>query len=98
MLKAAGNAGLDPRDLSFKHTVQLWTEWVSRGLSATKDCGLLFTLIAKCRVGNRPGRIQPRIRKRRPKPYPWLKFPAAKLDERSSAKATHGRQSKCHSG
>ena len=75
MAQAASNAGLDPRDLSFKHTVQLWTEWVSRGLSATKDCGLLFTLIAKCRVGNRPGRIEPRMRKRRPKPYPWLKIP-----------------------
>ncbi len=25
--------------------------------------------------GNRPGRIEPRARKRRPKPYPWLKVP-----------------------
>jgi hypothetical protein len=32
--QAACNAGIDPRELSFKHTVQLWTEWVSRGLSA----------------------------------------------------------------
>ncbi|OGB77087.1 MAG: transposase, partial [Burkholderiales bacterium RIFOXYC12_FULL_60_6] len=36
MAQAACNAGVDPRDLSFKHTVQLWTEWGSRGLSATK--------------------------------------------------------------
>ena len=50
MAQAASNAGVDPRDLSFKHTVQLWTEWVSRGLSATKDCGRLFTLIAQCRI------------------------------------------------
>ena len=77
MAQAACNAGIDPRELSFKHTVQLWTEWVSRGLSATKGCGLLFTLIAQCRVGNRPGRIEPRMRKRRPKPYPWLKVPRA---------------------
>ena len=77
MAQAASNAGIDPRELSFKHTVQLWTEWVSRGLSATKDCGRLFTLIAQCRVGNRPGRIEPRMRKRRPKPYPWLKVPRA---------------------
>ena len=75
MAQAASNAGVDPRGLSFKHTVQLWTEWVARGLSATKDCGRLFTLIAQCRVGNRPGRIEPRMRKRRPKPYPWLKIP-----------------------
>ena len=77
MAQAACNAGIDPRELSFKHTVQLWTEWVSRGLSATKDGGRLFTLIAQCRVGNRSGRIEPRMRKRRPKPYPWLKVPRA---------------------
>jgi hypothetical protein len=77
MAQAACNAGIDPRELSFKHTVQLWTEWVSRGLSATKDDGRLFTLIAQYRVGNRPGRIEPRMRKRRPKPYPWLKVPRA---------------------
>ena len=77
MAQAACNASVDPRSLSFKHTVQLWMEWGSRGLSATKDCGLLFTLIAQCRVGHRPGRIEPRMRKRRPKPYPWLKVPRA---------------------
>jgi hypothetical protein len=77
MAQAACNAGIDPRELSFKHTVQLWTEWVSRGLSATKDDGRLFALIAQCRVGNRSGRIEPRMRKRRPKPYPWLKVPRA---------------------
>jgi len=77
MAQAASNAGLDPRGLSFKHTVQLWTEWVTRGMSATKDSQRLFTLIAQCRVGHRPGRIEPRMRKRRPKPYPWLKVPRA---------------------
>jgi hypothetical protein len=77
MAQAACNAGIDPRELSFKHTVQLWTEWVSRGLSATKDDGRLFTLIAQCRVGNRSGRMEPRMRKRRPKPYPWLKVSRA---------------------
>ena len=77
MAQAACNASVDPPSLSFKHTVQLWMEWGSRGLSATKDGGLLFTLIAQCRVGHRPGRIEPRMRKRRPKPYPWLKVPRA---------------------
>lgn len=77
MAQAACNAGIDPRELSFKHTVQLWTEWVSRGLSATKDGGRLFVLIAQRRVGNRSGRMEPRMRKRRPKPYPWLKVSRA---------------------
>jgi len=78
MAQAASHAGVDPRNLSFKHALQLWTEWVSRGLSAAKDGGRLFTLIAQRGVGNRPGRIEPRMRKRRPKPYPWLKVPRAK--------------------
>jgi len=77
MAQAASKAGIDPRNLSFKHTLQLCTEWLSRGLSATTDCGQLLRLIAQCRVGNRPGRIEPRMRKRRPKPYPWLKVPRA---------------------
>ena len=59
MAQVACNAGIDPRGLRFKHTVQLWTKWVSRGLSATKDGGRLFTLIAQCRAGHRPGRIEP---------------------------------------
>ena len=78
MAQAACNAGVDPRRLSFKHTVQMWTEWVARGLSGTHDCGRLFMLIAQCPVGHRPGRIEPRMRKRRPKPYAWLKEPRAR--------------------
>lgn len=70
MAQAASYADVDPRSLSFKHTVQLWTEWVARGLSATTDNQRLFTLIAQCKVGHRSGRIEPRMRKRRPKPYP----------------------------
>ena len=77
MAQAASNAGVDPRGLSFKHTVQLWTEWVARGLSATADCQRLFALIAQCKFGNRPGRIEPRMRKRRPKSFPWLKVSRA---------------------
>ena len=75
MAQAANDAGVDPRHLSFKHTVQMWSEWTSRGLPATSDHGGLFTLIAQSKVGHRPGRIEPRMRKRRPKPYPWLKEP-----------------------
>jgi hypothetical protein len=77
MAQAACNAGVDPRRLSFKHTVQLWAEWIARGLATTTDCQRLFTLIAQSRVGHRSGRLEPRMRKRRPKPYPWLKIPRA---------------------
>ena len=79
MAQAAFNAEVHPRQLSFKHTVQLWTEWISRRLCSNRagNIAVLFALVAQLRVGNRPGRIEPRARKRRPKPYPWLKVPRA---------------------
>ncbi len=77
MAQAASHAGRDPRELSFKHTVQLWSEWVARGLSPAHDGGRMFDLIAQRKVGHRPGRFEPRMRKRRPKPYPWPKTPRA---------------------
>ena len=82
MAQAACNAGVEPRSLSFKHTVQLWAAWNGRGMSATADAGCLFTLIAQSRVAHRPARIEPRMRKRRPKPYPWLKESRAKARRR----------------
>jgi hypothetical protein len=79
MAQAASDAGVDPRSLSFKHASQLWTQWNACGLTANAE---LFTLIAQSTLAHRPGRIEPRQRKRRPKPYPWLKKPRdqARLD------------------
>ena len=79
MTQAALNAGVHPRELSFKHTVQMWTEWSSQRLpnNPALHNPTLFRLIAQLKVGNRPDRIEPRARKRRPKPYPWLKVPRA---------------------
>ncbi|MHB8348517.1 MAG: IS4 family transposase, partial [Acidiferrobacterales bacterium] len=82
MAQAALDAGVHPRQLSFKHTVQLWTEWTAHRVDLRTDPDTLFRLIAQNRVGNRPGRIEPRARKRRPKPYPWLKIPRAEARER----------------
>ena len=73
MAQAASHAGVDPRGLSFKHTVQLWTQWTVHAISAPGNWQTLLALIAQSKVGHRPGRIEPRMRKRRPKPYPWLK-------------------------
>jgi hypothetical protein len=79
MAQAAANVGVNPRQLSFKHTVQTWTAWIARGLSTelAGHSSSLFRLIAQIRVGNRPGRIEPRMKKRRPKSYPWLKVSRA---------------------
>ena len=77
MAQAAAQAGVHPQQLSFKHTVQLWTEWVVQGLAgrAAERTTVFFHAIAQQQVGDRPGRIEPRARKRRPKPYQWLKVP-----------------------
>jgi hypothetical protein len=73
MAQAASHTEVDPRGLSFKHTVQLWTQWTVHANSSIANWATLLALIAQCKVGHRPGRIEPRMRKRRPKPYPWLK-------------------------
>lgn len=75
MSQAASNAGLLPRSISFKHTVQLWTQWLSRCVCSrvNADISILFTLIAQRTVGRRPGRREPRACKRRPKLSKWLK-------------------------
>lgn len=63
-----------PRQLSFKHTVQLWMAWCQQTQSVCIQTGYgaLFVLIAQNRVGDRPGRIEPRAVKRRPKAFSLL--------------------------
>jgi len=77
MAQAALLADQIPRQLSFKHTVQIWLSWQQRG-GATHDAvsiNALLVLIAEPRVGLRPGRVEPRAVKRRPKPFPLLTKP-----------------------
>ncbi len=73
MAQAALLADQIPRQLSFKHSVQIWMAWQQRG-GATDDAATihaLLVLIAGPRVGLRPGRIEPRALKRRPKLFPY---------------------------
>jgi hypothetical protein len=79
MAQAALLADQVPRQLSFKHTVQVWIGWHARG-GASHDGALihgLLLLIAEPRVGLRPGRIEPRQRKRRPKSFTVMTKPRA---------------------
>jgi hypothetical protein len=71
-----------PREISFTSTVQfVLQEWkqLSRGdLSAEILAAFVERMlkgIANCRVANRPGRIEPRVVKRRPKPYKSMMKP-----------------------
>jgi hypothetical protein len=100
MAEAAKGAGLLPFEVSFKGALQavnafaavLWTagagqlEELSRRLRAA---------VARHRVGHRPNRYAPRQRKRRPKPYPWLKVPRSQARSRLAATACGSCQ--CHS-
>jgi hypothetical protein len=63
-------ANILPRKISFKHALQLWLSWCYKSISLDDEkVDLLFALIAGNRVGGRPGRIEPRAVKRRPKPF-----------------------------
>lgn len=75
MLRAALHVGVSPRQLSFKHALQLWLSWRSAHRHAHRAEDILLVLVAQQRVGNRPNRLEPRAVKRRPKPYPRLMQP-----------------------
>ena len=72
-----------PRTLSFKHTLQLCLNCSQiQSQSNEHDCVTdLLILVAEQSVGNRPGRIEPRAVKRRPKPYPLLMKPRREARE-----------------
>lgn len=77
MAQSAALANVLPRTLSFKHTLQLWLAWSRQPVPNYEQHYLmqLFQLVAAQRVGNRPGRVEPRAVKRRPKPLPLLTRP-----------------------
>lgn len=64
LLKAASAllAHQIPRQLSFKHSVQVWLAWQQRDAAPDDSLAInaLLLLIAGPRVGLRPGRIEPR--------------------------------------
>ncbi len=74
MAQSALLADVLPRTLSFKHTLPLWQAWDGnpKQVNDQDNTDKLLALVAEQSVGNRPGRIEPRAVKRRPKPYPLL--------------------------
>jgi len=77
MAQSALLADIVPRQLSFKHTLQLWLAWSQHAkyINTKTNQEQLFILIAQQKIGNRPGRIEPRAVKRRPKPFSLLMKP-----------------------
>ena len=76
MLQSALIADIEPRKISFKHCLQLWLNCRSQlNLLDEEQFHALLMLMAQQQVGNRPGRIEPRVVKRRPKQYSSLRKP-----------------------
>jgi hypothetical protein len=72
MAQAALQAGVLPRQLSFRHTVEEWLAWSQQPGKLETAGGVASFLrgVGAVRVGNRPGRVEPRAIKRRRKPFP----------------------------
>jgi hypothetical protein len=82
MAQAAMTAGLNPRTISFKGTLQTLRAFEqdlqTRATDGLADlAAVLFKAVTEHRVGNRPGRVEPRAVKRRPKEYDRLMQPRA---------------------
>jgi hypothetical protein len=80
MAQAAEQTGCTPRDLSFKGTLQTMKEFAerlldARGQSRDQLYEWLLLAVAAHQVNDRPDRVEPRARKRRPKQYPRLMQP-----------------------
>ena len=87
MVTAAAADGATPRELSFKGTLQAITAF--RDTLRTGGPKLrsqlwqaMLAAIAYDRVGDRPGRVEPRAKKRRPKQYDLLNCPRKEARKR----------------
>jgi hypothetical protein len=87
MAQAALQHHVLPRTLSFEGARQTLEAFRGILLQATAEelpqvIEQLLTAIASHRVGNRPDRYEPRVRKRRPKEFPVMKVPRRQARER----------------
>ena len=81
MIESALLCDIIPRQLSFKHTMQLWLTYHQQtdgGTNIELIKELLF-LVGQLRVGNRARRVEPRVIKRRPKAYSMMVKPRSIL-------------------
>ena len=76
MAQSASFHDILPRQLSFKHCLQLWL-WALVEIELMDERAIrgLMNIMAQQTIGKRPGRIEPRAVKRRPKAYPLLTIP-----------------------
>ncbi len=87
MVRAALSAGLCPRQLSFKGTLQAVNGFTPALVLAEAAVGIalleaLLVSVAAHGVGKRPNRVEPRAVKRRPKAHKLLRVPRPKARKR----------------
>lgn len=85
MALAAFKAGVEPWTVSFKGALQTMTRLLPllyTNVPIDTWCDDLLEAIASHVVGNRPDRWEPRLRKRRPKPYKHLREPRKNYERR----------------
>jgi putative transposase len=78
MAMAAFKAGVEPWTVSFKGALQTMDRLLPllhTNIAIDDWCDALLEAIATHVVGDRPDRFEPRLRKRRPKPYKHLREP-----------------------
>ncbi len=93
---SAGAAWLhdkQPRQISFTSTCQYvlasWMQLSSRMIDTLQDyLWLMFDQIAGCEVANRPGRLEPRVLKRRRHSYKLMQKPRNKLRRELTKRCT----------
>ncbi|MDM8006846.1 MAG: IS4 family transposase, partial [Phycisphaerae bacterium] len=76
MAAAAFQSGKSPWQISFKGTLQTLEQFLPilmTSVSSELWCATLLTAVATHVVGDRPDRFEPRLVKRRPKPYKHLR-------------------------
>lgn len=87
MAVAASRSGVEPWTISFKGTLQTLHHLLpllSTRVSTTDWCTTLLEAIATHVVGDRPDRWEPRVKKRRPKPYKLMRQPRQNYKRRAA--------------
>jgi hypothetical protein len=87
MAVSAQEAGVEPGTISFKGTLQTIDRLLpllATRLATADWCAALLSAIATHTVGDRPDRCEPRVKKRRPKPYRKMTKPRHEYRSRAA--------------
>ena len=88
MIEAAEQEHVDLQRISFKASLQALRQWephLNQASPSDRERNRLLRLLHESIAGkvvtNRPGRREPRVVKRRPKPFPFLMVPRQQMKQ-----------------